>query len=144
FHTGFAPAPIEFVDHEGYGWGTSFDLETWGILRTVEPLGASHDQRAKVLSGPGCNRYYTYDPDYGYAGDATTMEITNGSGEPFGLYEVKSLSPQAAYPDGGEAIVAPGASAALDVEEEEWFIALTTDGRCKGYGMARKLDGKSL
>ncbi|MEZ4316164.1 MAG: hypothetical protein R3F61_01615 [Myxococcota bacterium] len=144
FHTGFAPVPLEYIDHEGYGWGTAFDLDGYGIFRTVEPLGASHDQRSAVLAGPGCSRYYTYDPDYGYAGDGRSIEIHNGSTETLGLFKVLSLSPQQAYPDGGIARVAPGDTFTFDTEEEDWLMALTTDGRCKGYGMAKKLDGKTL
>lgn len=146
FHTTFLPQDAELreVDADGHLWVAGWDLLGWSVRRSVAPLGSENDARDEVLAGWGCESYYRAEIEGGYTGDPMELTITNGGDEPFALFKVLGYRPQQAYPDGNPVFVEPGSSITLEQNDEEWLMALTADGRCMGYGMAKKLNGRTL
>ncbi|MCB9672015.1 MAG: hypothetical protein H6734_21240 [Alphaproteobacteria bacterium] len=145
FHVGFIGGYAGSIDRDGVFWGTGwgFDDHTW--WRSTTPAGRSFDQRAAVLRGPGCERYFRYAWDGGTLGDDIEVPITNTADEPIFVIDVRTYALEIPWGEGTDAIrVEPGETRTFTRREELTLMAITRDGRCMGFGEARKLAGSRL
>ncbi|TNE88081.1 MAG: hypothetical protein EP330_15600 [Deltaproteobacteria bacterium] len=146
FHTPFAVSPaFDHIDVDGVMWVTGWGIGQWSWWRTTEPLGRAHDQRSEVLQGHRCARYFTDDMDGGYDGDPIDMPITNTLDEPLYVVSVRNYTPEVPYEFGMDDVrIEAGETRTFTPNDEHWYMAMTEDGRCMGYGMAKQLAGRSL
>ena len=147
-NTGFMPNTwVEELgmdrDHHLWRLGRGVDEELW-LWRTPQPLGAAQDERSAVLGGRGCSDAFTRDRN-ATAGEFIDAELQNTGSERLYLAMVFGDFELGNHPlDGVSEAIEPGDTLHLSKREGEWWMVLTADGRCRGYGQLQDLDGQAF
>lgn len=143
--SGFIPEAGEIgIDLDGHLWKAGWNLDGYGLFRTSEPAGRSHDQRDHVLAGWGCEDYYRADIIGGSEGRDIEATVVNGLDEPILFTQAFDGRVHGPIPDTAPAVIAPGESWTASTRDQRWMMALTLDGRCAGFGQVKKLNGRTL
>ncbi len=134
-----------FQDLDGHLWRQGYNVDGYYWFRTARPPGRVFDEQARVIGGFGCADYYRREPDGGSDGRGADLVLTNGGAERLTVHLVLNHRPQGTNPVVGPlATIEPGATATVSRGEDAWVIALTPDGRCRGYGQVKRLSGRTL